>query len=201
MVNGCNIYADINSDRISNMKKFKVIIILATSMIISFSAVSAENDITVVGGVEMAEVQNSTAFNHVKKKLGKWEGKLTQGLTGAVYDASYEFELTSGGNTITETVIEDGVQMLTTYSDNDGELVIKHYCVLGTEPIFKVDTLSKKAIAIKLDKSKSNLHAEHENFVTDMKWTMNSKDSMTFEATVMFNGDLTKNKAKLKRVY
>jgi hypothetical protein len=34
-----------------------------------------------------------------------------------------------------------------------------------------------------------------------MKWTMNSKDSMTFEATVMFNGELTKNKAKLKRVY
>ena len=125
------------------MNIFKVIIVLATSMIISFSAFSAENDITVVGGVEMPEVQNSTAFNHVKKKLGKWEGKLTQGLTGAVYDASYEFELTSGGNTITETVIEDGVQMLTTYSDNDGELVIKHYCVLGTEPIFKVDTLSK----------------------------------------------------------
>ena len=44
----------------------------------------------------MPGVQNSTAFNHVKKKLGKWEGKLTQGLTGAVYDASYEFELTSG---------------------------------------------------------------------------------------------------------
>jgi len=183
------------------MNIFKVIVVLTTTMIISFSTFSAENDTTVVGGVEMPKVQNSTAFNHVKKKLGKWEGKLTQGLTGAVYDASYEFELTSGGNTIIETVIEDGVQMLTTYSDNDGELVIKHYCVLGTEPIFKIDTLSKKAIAIKLDKSKSNLHAEHENFVTGMKWTMNSKDSMTFEATVMFDGELTKNKAKLKRVY
>jgi len=183
------------------MKNLKLIAVLLTSMSISFSAFSAEGDITVVGGVEIPEVQNSNAFNHVKKKLGKWEGKLTQGLTGAIYDASYEFELTSGGNTITETVIEDGVQMLTTYSDNDGELVIKHYCVLGTEPIFKVDKLSKKAIAIKLDKSKSNLHVEHENFVTDMKWTMNSKDSMTFEATVMFNGELTKNKAKLKRIY
>ena len=183
------------------MNIFKVIIVLATSMVISFSAFSAENDTTVVGGVEMPEVQNSTAFNHVKKKLGKWEGKLTQGLTGAVYDVSYEFQLTSGGNTITETIVEDGVQMLSTYSDDNGELIIKHYCVLGTEPIFKVDTLSEKAIAIKLDKAKSNLHAEHENFVTDMKWTMNSKDSMTFEATVMFDGELTKNKAKLKRVY
>ena len=183
------------------MNIFKIIIVLTTSLVFSFSAFSAENDTTVIGGVEMPEVQNSNAFNHVKEKLGKWEGKMTQGLTGAVYDVSYEFEITSGGNTVTETIFEGGVQMLSTYSDNNGELVIKHYCVLGTEPIFKVDTLSKKAIAIKLDKSKSNLPAEHENFVTGMKWTMNSKDSMTFEATVMFSGELTKNKAKLKRVY
>ena len=183
------------------MNIFKVIIVFATSIMISFSAFSAENDITVVGGVEMPEVQNSNAFIQVKKKLGKWEGKMTQGLTGAVYDVSYEFQLTSGGNTITETIVEDGVQMLSTYSDDNGELIIKHYCVLGTEPIFKVDTLSEKAIAIKLDKAKSNLHAEHESFVTDMKWTMNSKDSMTFENTVMLDGELTKNKAKLKRVY
>ena len=183
------------------MNIFKVIIVFATSIMISFSAFSAENDITVVGGVEMPEVQNSNAFIQVKKKLGKWEGKMTQGLTGAIYDVSYEFQLTSGGNTITETIVEDGVEMLSTYSDDNGELIIKHYCVLGTEPIFKVDTLSEKAIAIKLDKAKSNLHAEHESFVTDMKWTMNSKDSMTFENTVMLDGELTKNKAKLKRVY
>ena len=183
------------------MNIFKVIIVFATSIMISFSAFSAENDITVVGGVEMPEVQNSNAFNQVKKKLGKWQGKMTQGLTGAVYDVSYEFQLTSGGNTITETIVEDGVQMLSTYSDDNGELIIKHYCVLGTEPIFKVDTLSKKAISIKLDKAKSNLHAEHESFVTDMKWTMNSKDSMTFENTVMLDGEPTDNTAILERVY
>ena len=34
---------------------------------------------------------------------------MTQGLTGAVFDVSYEFRLTSGGNTITETLVEDGV--------------------------------------------------------------------------------------------
>ena len=183
------------------MNIFKVIIVFATSIMISFSAFSAENDITVVGGVEMPEVQNSNAFIQVKKKLGKWEGKMIQGLTGAIYDVSYEFQLTSGGNTITETIVEDGVQMLSTYSDDNGELIIKHYCVLGTEPIFKVDTLSKKAFAIKLDKSKSNLHADHESFVTDMKWTMHSKDSMTFENTVMLDGEPTDNRAILKRVY
>ena len=155
----------------------------------------------VIGGVEMASGQKSAAFEQVRKKLGKWEGTMTQGATGAVFDVSYEFKLTSGGNTITETLIEDGVEMLTTYSDDNGELVVRHYCGLGTEPVFSVNKLSDKAMSIKLDNSKADLHAEHESFVTGMKWTMNSQNSITFENTVMLDGELTKNKAQIKRVY
>ena len=91
--------------------------------------------------------------------------------------------------------------MLTTYSDDDGKLVIKHYCGLGTEPIFEVDKISGQMMSIKLDRSKSDLHAEHESFVTNMKWTINSTDSMSFENTVMLDGEPTTNKANLKRVY
>ena len=54
--------------------------------------------------------------------------KLSQSLTGAEYDVSYEFKLISGGGTIVETVVEDGVEMMTTYTDEAGELIIKHYC-------------------------------------------------------------------------
>jgi hypothetical protein len=109
--------------------------------------------------------------------------------------------MTSGGNTITETLVEDGVQMLTTYSDDDGELVIRHYCGLGTEPVFKVENLTSKGMSIILDKSKADLHADHESFVTNMKWVMNSKDSITFENIVMLDGEPTNNVAQLKRVY
>jgi len=154
-----------------------------------------------IGDVAMGDEAKSKAFMQVKKKLGKWEGTMTQGLTGAIFDVSYEFELTSGGNTITETLVEDGVQMLTTYSDDNGKLVIKHYCGLGTEPIFEVDELTGKMMSIKLDKSKSDLHAEHESFVTNMKWVINSKDSMSFENTVMLDGEPTTNKATINRVY
>ena len=177
----------------------KIVIALSTLLLIISQAISAEP--LTIGGVEMGDDSKSKAFMQVKKKLGKWEGTMTQGLTGAVFDVSYEFKLTSGGNTITETLVEDGVEMLTTYSDDDGQLVIKHYCGLGTEPIFEVDKLTGKSMSIKLDQSKSNLHAEHESFVTNMKWTMKSKDSMSFENTVMLDGEPTKNKATLKKVY
>lgn len=177
--------------------------ITITSMLLSllFSLSTIADDTVKIGDVEMASDKKSAAFEQVRKKLGKWEGTMVQGLNGAVIDVSYEFAITSGGNTITETLLEDGVQMLTTYSDDDGELVIRHYCGLGTEPVFEVDELSAQTMSIKLDRSKVDLHSEHESFVTNMKWVMNSNNSVTFENIVMLDGKPTKNVAQLKRVY
>ena len=177
----------------------RILLSLSVVFLMSYNLLYAEP--VTIGDIEMGNDQKSQAFEQVKKKLGKWEGTMEQGLTGAVFNVSYEFELTSGGNTITETLIEDGVQMLTTYSDDEGKLVIKHYCGLGTEPVFEVDELTGSMMSIKLDRSKSDLHAEHESFVTNMKWTINSKDSMSFENTVMLDGAPTTNKATISRVY
>ena len=181
------------------MKTKITMISMLLSLLFSLSIIA--DDTVKIGDVEMASDKKSAAFEQVRKKLGKWKGTMVQGLNGAVIDVSYEFALTSGGNTITETLLEDGVQMLTTYSDDDGELVIRHYCGLGTEPVFEVDELSTQTMSIKLDRSKADLHAEHESFVTNMKWVMNSKDSITFENIVMLDGEPTKNVAQLKKVY
>ncbi len=167
--------------------KIKTIYLLI-SLLFSFSL--AADEVVKIGDVEMASEKKSEAFEQVKKKLGKWEGTMIQGLNGTVINVSYEFALTSGGNTITETLIEDGVQMLTTYSDDDGDLVIRHYC-----------GISEDTMIFKLDRSKVDLHAEHESFVTGMKWVMNNNDSITFQNTVMLDGSPTTNIAELKRVY
>ena len=175
------------------------LVTLVLTTIVSLHISSA--DPIKIGSVEMADDVKSQAFEQVRKKLGKWKGKMVQGIDGTVIDVSYEFALTSGGNTITETLLEDGVQMLTTYSDDNGQLVVRHYCGLGTEPVFMVDQISDNLFSIKLDKFKSDLHSEHESFVTNMKWTMNSDDSITFENIVMLDGTPTRNKAELERVY
>ena len=181
------------------MKKFYVGLMAGV-----LTAVSAQaaNEPVVIGEVTMPAVESSAAFKQVEKKLGKWEGRMTQGLTGAVIDVSYEWKLTSGGNTITETLVEDGVEMLTTYSDDNGELVVKHYCALGTQPVFSVSSVSDTELALTLDESANDLHAEHESFVTSMKWTMQDDDSnaMLFTNTIMLNGELTENSALLTRV-
>ena len=179
----------------------KLYVGLMAVVLATMSAHAADEPI-VIGDITMPAVQSSTAFQQVQKKLGKWEGKMTQGLTGAVIDVSYEWKLTSGGNTITETLVEDGVEMLTTYSDDNGELVVKHYCALGTQPVFSVSSVSDTELALALDESANDLHAEHESFVTSMKWTMQDDDSnsMLFKNTVMLNGELTETAALLTRV-
>ena len=174
---------------------------LTAALVLSASstAVSADDEVITIGGVAMENSSTSAAFANVKKKLGKWEGQMTQTQTGEVFDVSYEWRLTSGGNTITETIVEDGVEMLSTYSDQNGELVVKHYCALGTEPVFKVSEVSDASISLTLDEESSGLHKAHHSFVTDMKWTMDDSDpnAMVFENSVLLDGEITVNRAEL----
>ena len=176
--------------------------VLAALLCVGSSWVFASDNTPVtIGGVEMANSSKSAAFAAVKKKLGKWEGQMTQSLTGESFDVLYEWAVTSGGNTITEKIVEDGVEMLTTYSDQDGELIVRHYCGLGTEPVFKVSELTENSMSIAVDDERSGLHRGHHSFVTGMKWTIDSKNpnTMIFENTVIIDGEVTNNRAELSR--
>ena len=153
---------------------------------------------TTIGDVDMGEVNNSKAFEQIKKMLGKWEGKLYQ-QSGAVVDTSSEFKLVSNGNTIVEKLVEDGVEMMTTYSDKDGELVIKHYCALGTEPMFTVDTLNENSIQLKSDPS-PGYHPKHHNFVESIGWTFNDSNNVRVDATLHLDGELQVQHSLIKRI-
>ena len=92
------------------MKKISLLVTVSMILLIARSIFAADAPV-IIGGVEMPQVETSVAFEQMRKKLGKWEGQLTQGLTGDVIDVSYEWTLVSGGNTIMESVVEDGVGM------------------------------------------------------------------------------------------
>ena len=153
---------------------------------------------TTIGDVDMGEVQNSKAFNQMKKMIGKWEGKLYQ-QSGTVVDTYSEFKLVSNGNTIVETLIEDGVEMMTTYSDKDGKLVIKHYCALGTEPMFTVKSLSEDSIQLMSDTS-PGYHPKHHNFVESMGWTFADNNSVRVDASLHLDGELEVQHSIIKRI-
>jgi|TARA_B110000444_G_C18734842_1_gene545107 hypothetical protein len=183
------------------MQIFKQASVVTVAIMFFYSSINAQ-EATTIGDVEMPAIESSDAFNEMRNKLGKWQGEMTQELTGETFNVSYEWRITSGGNTITETIIEDGVEMLTTYNDDNGKLVVKHYCALGTEPVFMVTQATDNVIAISFDESRSDLQAEHHNFVESMKWTTDSMNPnvMVFENVVILDGERTNNRAVLSKL-
>ena len=187
------------------MKNSNLIMLLMASSLVSLSAFSAhheEHSPTKIGEVAITETAHSAGFTEMTKMVGKWEGKLTQ-FTGVVIDVSSDFKLVSGGNLITETLIEDGVEMLTTYSDNkDGELVVKHYCALGTQPVFTASKVAKDMVAVSLDVTQGGYHPEHHSYVNSMKWTVDSgeSNSAVVDSTLYIDGTLVEQQAVISRV-
>jgi hypothetical protein len=161
-------------------------------------AVSINAQNTSIGDFDMGEIKNSDAFNQVKKLLGKWEGKLYQ-QSGAVVDTYSEFRLVSNGNSIVETLIEDGVEMMTTYSDKDGELVIKHYCALGTEPMFTVASLDKNSIQLKSDPT-PGYDPKVNNYVESIGWIFTGKDTIKVNASLNLDGEIQNQYSLISRV-
>ena len=194
-------YVKVSILRENTMKNLLLGIIAINLTLITLEAHSDENSETVIGDIAMTEANHSEAFNQMKTMLGVWEGKLTQ-YTGSVIDTYSEFRLVSGGNTITEKLIEDGVEMLTTYADKNGQLIVKHYCALGTQPVFKASKVADQSVEIKLDDSLSNYHPKHHNYVNSIKWTVNPENSSSaiVDSTLYLDGELRVQQSVIKRV-
>ena len=184
------------------IKNTKTFISLVAIAITYLSSVSVAQEQGSIGVVEMPAVNNSAAFKEVKKRLGRWEGMMRQSISDRDIPVSYELKLTSGGNTIVETLVEDGIEMLSTYTDKGGELVVTHYCSLGTEPIFKVAEMSDGALTVRLDEKANSFHAGHDSYVTEMKWVFDADDPNVLVNTgkIHMAGEIVENYAKLTRV-
>jgi hypothetical protein len=153
-----------------------------------------------IGGTDLGEVDRSSAFELVTKLVGNWVGKLHQP-DGTVVETSTSFRLTSNGNTVVETLVEDGVEMVTTYSDKDGELVVKHYCALGTEPMFSVGNMTATSLSLVSDSSPGYM-PEHHNYVESLRWTLDKDSPMKFrvDGKIYLDGQLTEQYSEFDRV-
>ena len=66
-------------------------IIFAITTLFAVGTTWADDAAITIGGVEMSNSSNSAGFAAVKKKIGKWQGRMTQSLTGQSFDVSYEW--------------------------------------------------------------------------------------------------------------
>lgn len=77
----------------------------------------------------MPPYQGSAAFEQMKTLAGKWKGQTCVGLM------TTEFRVIAGGSVIEERFAEGTpMEMLSTYHDVNGQLVMTHYCALRNQP-------------------------------------------------------------------
>jgi len=146
-----------------------------------------------------AFADDQSAFGQMKQMEGSWQGTLTRS-TGEVVETRSTFRMISGGNTMVETLVEDGVEMLTTYSEQDGQLKVTHYCSLGTEPEF-TGSIEDGSVDLTLA-ADTGLHAEHHNYVSSMNYNFADVEggSVVVSSTIMNGGAMESNRAVISRV-
>jgi len=93
------------------------------------------------------------------------------------------------------------MEMLTTYSEKDGELIVKHYCSLGTEPIFSSSKSSRSSVALTLDPATGYTAGQHD-FVSSMNYQADAadKDTIIQTSTASVEGMEQSNRTVLRRI-
>jgi hypothetical protein len=87
-------------------------------------------------------------------------------------------------------------------SDQVGELVVKHYSTLGTEPEFRVVEFSPETIKVPVNEDLAGYQPAHHSVVNSVQWSPVAGDPKTVvaDSTVYLDGDLVSQQAILHRI-
>ena len=78
---------------------------------------------------DMPPYKGSTAFEQMKSLVGKWKGSTPMGTM------TVDYRVIAGGSVIEERfAVGTPMEMLSTYHDVNGKLVMTHYCMLRNQP-------------------------------------------------------------------
>ncbi len=83
-----------------------------------------------------AALQPKDAFEKLKSFAGEWDAKMAD----SPEPTKVNYRVTSGGNTVVETLFEGAPhEMVTMYFMEGKELRATHYCAMGNQPSFRFD--------------------------------------------------------------
>ena len=142
--------------------------------------------------------QDSSEFSFFKSMEGKWEGVQTRD-TGEVVKTQSEFIILSDGNTVLERLVEDGMPMMTTYSEEEGKLIVKHYCSLGTEPEFEAAFMGDSKMSLALSPTSGYVSGEAD-FVNSISYEKISTSEYIVASQASVEGATQSNRTILTRV-
>lgn len=151
------------------------------------------------GEHEFQPYTGSALFEKLKTLEGKWTGTVQHG-KGEVSPAEVNYEVSSGKTALIEKLFQGTpAEMVSIYNDENGELVMTHYCMMRNQPKLKVKKAARKQI--ELEMFEANGVKMSDAHMHDLKITFDGPDSITQEWRGYEDGKLSDDVTvvKLKR--
>ena len=124
---------------------FKATLILSVAMLAVLTGCQSTNT-NPAASAAMPPYQGSAAFERMKSLAGKWSGESSE-----MGKMNTEFRLTAGGSVIEERFgAGTPMEMLSTYYDVNGKLVMTHYCMLRNQPRMRVKKSTADSLTFEL---------------------------------------------------
>jgi len=125
----------------------------------------------------MKPYTGSAEFEKMKSLSGTWTG--TGMMHGKETPMTVEYKTTAGGSAVIETLSPGTpMEMVSVYYEEDGKLVMKHFCMLKNQPVLGVKNVGENTIEFDLvdgtnmDASKDmHMHSAVFTFVDDNTMT------------------------------
>jgi hypothetical protein len=120
-------------------------------------------------------------FERIKSLAGDWSGPGASEMPGGPMEVRYR--ITSGGNTVEETIMPGtDHEMVTMYYLDGGKLALTHYCVLGNQPHMVASgegSTTGDAATIRFEYAgASNMASPNDGHMHQMEMTIDGKDKL-----------------------
>ncbi|MDD5139026.1 MAG: hypothetical protein PHY43_02060 [Verrucomicrobiales bacterium] len=143
--------------------------------------------------------QGSAEFERMKTLVGSWTGKTDMGQ--GPMDITLQYRLLAGGTVLEERCFAGTPnEMVTMYYDQNNQLAMTHYCVLGNRPGMKLKSSDAKTIRFDFDAT-CGINPRKESHMHALSITFDDADTITTSCKAVMDGkEMEEKPTPLKRV-
>lgn len=155
------------------LKSFLITALMFSLAITSISYADKES-----GDMEEIKPYNGSAeFERIKSLEGTWTG--TADMHGKETSVTINYETSSGGSVVIETMMPGTPhEMVSIYYEEDGKLMMKHYCLLYNQPVMAMTNSDADSIELELVEG-DNMDESKDMHMHSVTFTFNGDNEMT----------------------
>ncbi len=125
-------------------------------------------------------------FERIKQLAGIWQGTAQTGKEKK-QDATVVYQVTAGGNAVTETLFAGTPhEMISVYYDQGGKLTMTHYCMLPNRPVMEVKKSTAKQMDFEASSASGVTMSDHHMHALSLTWK--GADKVTQKWTSLKDG-------------